>query len=92
MLTDIPTHVINGESGVYIGNLSKFEHCYQVHYSFSFLQLKIIASTEGRPPERIEDEDLGYATEGAIIIPDHSHLEQTRSSFVSLSSQAVFLV
>ena len=58
-----------GESGVYIGNLSKFEHCYQVHYSFSFLQLKIIASTEGRPPERIEDEDLGYATEGAIIIP-----------------------
>ena len=51
--------------------------------SLSFLQLKIIASTEGRPPERIEDEDLGYATEGAIIIPETFTL-RTDKRFIHL--------
>ena len=33
------------------------------------LQLKVIASTEGRPPEKIEDEDLGFATEAGFKLP-----------------------
>ena len=45
--------------------------------------MKIIASTEGRPPESIEDEDLGYATEGAIIIPEAFTL-RTEKRFIYL--------